>query len=58
MNDSGEMPNAKDIEFCANLIWENEGRPEGQEKSHWSQAEDQLTLCQAHDRWMFSKVGR
>ena len=54
MNLQVDAPTVKDIETCAQLIWENEGRPEGQDKIHWSQAEDQLKVCQAHDHWVFS----
>ncbi|MEI6032938.1 MAG: DUF2934 domain-containing protein [Verrucomicrobiae bacterium] len=48
------IPSMEDISACANLIWENEGRPEGREKAHWYQAEDQLMTCHVLDHWMLS----
>ncbi len=43
---------AEEIAICAYLIWEHEGRPEGLDKVHWDQAETQLIVCHAHDKWM------
>jgi len=51
-----QIPSEAHIAFCAHLIWEVEGRPDGLEKSHWSQAEDQLFACHAHEHWMSSKT--
>jgi len=34
-------PVKDEIENLAYLIWEEEGRPEGQDKTHWIEAEDQ-----------------
>jgi hypothetical protein len=47
------IPSMEDISSCANLIWESEGRPEGRDKIHWFEAEEQLMTCHAHDHWMF-----
>ena len=44
-------PSEEDIAICAYLVWEQEGRPEGQDKVHWEQAEEQLTASYAHNRW-------
>ena len=42
-------PPEETISICAYLIWEQEGRPEGRDKSHWVQAEEQLILCNGHN---------
>ena len=53
MNEPGEYPPEETIAFCAHLIWEHEGCPEGRDKIHWSHAEEQLMACNAHDQWVF-----
>jgi len=45
-------PSEEEIAICALMIWEQEGRPEGQDKVHWEQAEEQLTASYAHNRWV------
>jgi Protein of unknown function (DUF2934) len=47
-----ELPTWGEIEICAYLIWEHEGRPENMDVAHWAQAEEQLIICHAHDHWM------
>jgi hypothetical protein len=47
-----QIPSMEDISFCARLIWEREGQPEGRDKIHWGEAEDQLMSCHAQDHWM------
>jgi len=37
-----EAPSREEIAICAYNIWEKEGRPEGRDRMHWFQAEDQL----------------
>jgi hypothetical protein len=44
-------PTPEEIAICAYLIWEKEGRPSGQLREHWLQAETQLLICHAHDKW-------
>jgi len=51
MNESEESPSPENIALCAYLIWEQEGRPEGQDNIHWSNAENQLMACNAHEKW-------
>jgi hypothetical protein len=43
MHKPGELegPVKNEIEHFAYLIWEEEGRPEGRDKIHWIEAEDQ-----------------
>ena len=53
MNKPALPPSIEDISYCAKLIWEVEGRPEGRDMVHWCQAEDQLMACHAYDHWMF-----
>jgi len=36
------LPTPEEIAVCAYLIWEGEGRPQGQAVAHWHQAEKQL----------------
>jgi len=54
MNETVEMhgPTKEEIAICAYLIWQHEGWPENRDKLHWDQAEVQLTVCHAHDRWI------
>ena len=49
-------PSEEEIEICAYLIWEQEGQPEGRDKVHWEQAEEQLIAAYAHDRWTCSPL--
>lgn len=53
MNEPGEniRPSENHIAFCAHLIWEHEGRPEGQAKFHWRKAENQLLASYVHHQW-------
>jgi hypothetical protein len=44
-------PSPSEIAVFAYLIWENEGRPAGCIREHWLQAETQLLVCRAHDKW-------
>ena len=44
-------PTVDEIAFCAYLIWEKEGRPEGREREHWHQAHTQLLATRAHEKW-------
>jgi len=43
MHKPGELqgPVKEEIENLAYQIWQQEGRPEGREKMHWIEAEDQ-----------------
>jgi hypothetical protein len=45
------VPSQDEIAYCAYLIWEREGRPQGRERDHWLQAETQLLATRAHDEW-------
>ena len=49
-NESSQ-PTPEEIAVFAFLIWEKEGRPSGQLRKHWLQAEIQLLACRAHDKW-------
>jgi len=51
MKEPNQQPSEEEIASCAYLIWEQEGRPEGLEQVHWSNAEDQLMACHAHEQW-------
>lgn len=53
MTNSPTEPSDAEIEQCAYLIWEAEGRPEGREREHWAQAAEQLRAMRAHDGWVF-----
>jgi len=54
MNDHGGNPSDEEIASCAYLIWEQEGKPEGQHHVHWSNAENKLMACHAHDEMNLS----
>jgi hypothetical protein len=43
------QPTHEEIAFCAYLIWEREGRPQGCEEAHWLQAEMQLQADRKQD---------
>jgi hypothetical protein len=43
------QPTHEEITFCAYLIWEREGRPQGCEVAHWLQAEMQLQAVRKQD---------
>jgi hypothetical protein len=45
------IPTQEEIAICAYLIWKHEKCPEGLDKVHWDQAEEQLIVCHAHDQW-------
>jgi hypothetical protein len=53
-----QIPSANEIAVCAYLIWEHEGCPEGLDKVHWYQAEEQMIVCQAHDQWTNARPSR
>jgi hypothetical protein len=41
----GAMPSDRSrVEVLAYHIWESEGRPEGRDRDHWQQAEQQLEV--------------
>ena len=42
-------PTQDQIAACAHLIWEKEGRPQGQEVEYWYQAEAQLKATYEHE---------
>jgi hypothetical protein len=47
----GIHPTNAEIAFCAYLIWEKEGKPEGRQREYWLQAETQLMATRAHEKW-------
>lgn len=51
MNETGKNPSEEETAICAYLIWEQEGKPDGQHHTHWSNAQTQLMACNAHDAW-------
>jgi len=57
MNNPDTTPPEATIAFCAHLIWEHEGKPEGREKIHWNHAVGQLSACNAHEQWIFPESG-
>jgi hypothetical protein len=50
-------PAPEEIAYCAYLIWEKEGCPEGREREHWLQAETQLLATRAHEQWTADPAG-
>lgn len=42
MNPEMLTPSPEEIATCAYFIWEQEGRPQGRDKTHWLQAEELL----------------
>ena len=46
----------EDITMHAYLIWEHEGCPEGRDKAHWNQAEEQLCDRIALDLWKSARL--
>ena len=58
MTEQTRIPSKEEIAICAYLIWEYEGHPEGLDKVHWHQAEEQLIVCHAHDGWMAGHLSR
>ena len=51
MDDKNQLPTEEEIASCAYLIWEQEGQPDGFHQIHWSNAENQLMACNAHEQW-------
>ena len=46
-----QSPSLEEMEICAYRIWEDEGRPEGSDKTHWAKAEMRLPVS-------YSKINR
>jgi hypothetical protein len=47
-NQPSPEPSPAEIAFCAYLIWEQEGCPDGRAAEHWQQAEAQLRATRQH----------
>jgi len=44
------QPSEERLAMCAYFIWISEGRPDGRDREHWIQAEEQLLRCCQYDR--------
>ena len=44
------QPSEEQLALCAYFIWLSEGCPDGRDREHWTQAEEQLLRCCQYDR--------
>lgn len=53
---SPRQPTHEQIATAAFLIWEQAGKPHGQDAAHWFQAEQQLKADCAHDAGALRRI--